>query len=348
MSIDVDALLQSFGDEAPCGEDLEYDSDFTELELAAQPKEEQAVGDSVIEGAEPDYKDVVEKATAVLGRSKDIRAAVYLAHASLQLEGMGGFERALAYIRGVLETYWDTCHPQLDADDDNDPTMRVNAVLGLTDNAGVLRSLRRMPLTDSRVMGRFSLRDITAVENGRPVDDGPSDMSAISAAFQDTDAEWLSETLANTIAAQGHVKAIGALMDDKVGALGPDLTPLIKVLHEIRSRVEEYAEGGATAGQSAEDSQAAAPVAQTSASPTPPATSAQVSGGGGGAINSPADVSAALDRICAYYEKNEPSSPVPLLLQRARRLVSADFMTIINDMASNGLDQVRTIGGQSD
>ncbi len=68
-------------------------------------------------------------------------------------------------------------------------------------------------------------------------------------------------------------------------------------------------------------------------------------GGGGGAINSPEDVTRMLDHIMDYYARCEPSSPLPILLERAKRLVNADFLTIIEDMAKEGLDEVRQIGG---
>jgi type VI secretion system protein ImpA len=71
-------------------------------------------------------------------------------------------------------------------------------------------------------------------------------------------------------------------------------------------------------------------------------------GGGGGGITSPTDVQNALDRIVAYYERYEPSSPLPLLLLRAKRLVNADFLTIVKDMAPHGIDNVNLIGGLED
>ena len=66
---------------------------------------------------------------------------------------------------------------------------------------------------------------------------------------------------------------------------------------------------------------------------------------GGGAINSPNDVLNTLDRIISYYKRNEPSSPVPMLLLRAKKLVSADFLTIVKDMAPHGVENVYLIGG---
>ena len=53
----------------------------------------------------------------------------------------------------------------------------------------------------------------------------------------------------------------------------------------------------------------------------------------------------ALDLICDYYRENEPSSPVPLILQRAQRLVNKDFMTIMTDLTPDALKQLQIITG---
>jgi type VI secretion system protein ImpA len=59
-------------------------------------------------------------------------------------------------------------------------------------------------------------------------------------------------------------------------------------------------------------------------------------------------VEQAIDRIITYYRKSEPSSPVPLILTRAKRLVGADFMTIVTDLAPGGKDNVKLVGGVED
>lgn len=56
----------------------------------------------------------------------------------------------------------------------------------------------------------------------------------------------------------------------------------------------------------------------------------------------------ALDKICEYFERFEPSSPLPLLLKRARRLSTKSFMEIIRDISPDGLQQVESLGGTSD
>ena len=53
----------------------------------------------------------------------------------------------------------------------------------------------------------------------------------------------------------------------------------------------------------------------------------------------------AMDLICDYYLKNEPSSPVPILVQRAKRLVTMGFMEIIQDLAPGGVSEVEMFKG---
>ena len=336
--IDVDSLLQSFGEDAPSGEDLEYDADFMALEVANQPGEERVIGDSVIPAEEQDFAEVARLSSELLGRTKDLRVAVILANAALRLEGLAGFEEVLRYMRGCLDQHWDSVHPQLDPDDDDDPTMRVNAVLGLTDGDAVLRSLRLAPLTDSRAFGRFSLRDIQVAEGditAPPDMETVPDAQTISAGFQDTDEETMARIQSAATDILDHIKAISAIFDDKVGSMGPDLDALKKMAFDITKCLASYA-GGEEPEEAAEvsgdsDSGGSAPAASRAS--------------GGGAINNPNDVINAIDRIVDYYNRNEPSSPVPLLMTRARRLVSADFFTIMKDMAPGGVENVALIGG---
>ncbi|MFC6640080.1 type VI secretion system protein TssA [Sulfitobacter sp. JBTF-M27] len=343
--MDVSKLLEPHGDDNPSGENLEYDPAFVEMELAAQPGEERQEGDKIVEAEDPDFGDVVKKAQVVLERSHDIRAAVFYGEAILHTRGLAGFAEATAYVRGCLENFWDSCHPELDEDDDNDPTMRINAVQGLSGSDTVVRALRRSALTDSRMFGRINLRMIEIAEGVIPAPASMSevpDTSAVSAAFRDTDPDALSAVLAAAISAQSDIKAIDEVFNDKTPGQGPDLEDVLKVLGQIVRRLSDAVgteSGAVEAG--AEDRDVSESGNEPAAGPT---------GGGGtvGGINSPNDVANALDRIIQYYQRSEPSSPVPMLLERAKRLVSADFLTIMKDMAPQGIDQVNMIGGIQD
>ncbi len=67
-----------------------------------------------------------------------------------------------------------------------------------------------------------------------------------------------------------------------------------------------------------------------------------------GAVGSRADVVAALDRVLDYYARHEPSSPVPLLVGRAKRLVSMSFFEAIKELAPSGLKELQTLAGSGD
>ena len=335
--IDLDTLLAPIGEHAPSGEDLEYDTEFTELEMANRPTEERVIGDNVIPAEDPDYGDVARRAEALLARTQDLRVAAILANASLQTDGIRAFQEVLAYMQGCLETYWDTVHPQLD-EDDGDATMRVNAVLSLGGRDTVLRSLRLCPLVRSRTFGEFNLRDLEIAAGDLSVPDGDAqaDKQTIAAAIRDMNPEDLDALLTTTGAALEAVKAISAIFDDRLGAEGPDLNPLQKMLFDIRRRITAQAPADMAENTALTDGEDAP-------APTPATGPARVAPTG--AITSPAEVRATLDRIMTYYRTYEPSSPLPILLERAKRLVGADFVTIIRDMAPEGMGNVRIVGG---
>ncbi len=346
--MDPAVLLQSKEDDAPSGDNLEYDPTFTDMELAAQPGEETVLGDETTEATDPDYREVEKNALAVLERSHDIRAAVFLADAILHSEGLTGFADVTTFLRGCLEQYWETCHPELD-EDDGDPIMRINAVQDLCgqpdDMAGpspLYRSLRRAPLSDSRGFGRFSLRDIevaeglmTAPANMDTVPDTPT----VSAAFQDSDDDDLAARLAAIETSVSNVSAISAVFDEQTPGQGPDLGPLVKLLQQMAKRLRDYGSIAAAIPEGDDDPDTAE---AGSAVVAPPAAV------GMGGINSPSDVVNALDRIIGYYQRAEPSSPLPILLDRAKRLVGADFLTIVGELAPQGISNVQLIGGIDD
>lgn len=337
----MDAFLKNRSDDAPSGENLEYDPSFSELERAAQPGEEKQVGDEIVPGDAPDYGDVIDKALEVLKYSHDLRAALYLARAELEVNGFPGFAKVTSYMRGCLEQHWDTCHPQLDEEDDDDPTMRVNAIVGISDDATMVRPVRRAPLTKSAAFGMISLRDIEIAKGETtPAEDEERvmDEASIAAAFKDTKPDTLQEIFAGVTTALEDIKAIDAVFNEKIPGQGPDLGNIMKVLQRAVVRLGEETGAGTEEAAVEEAAEGDAPTA-VAAAPTASAP---------GVINSPRDVEAALDRIMAYYAAQEPSSPVPTLLARAKRLVGADFMTIMEDMAPDGISNVKLVGGIKD
>jgi type VI secretion system protein ImpA len=335
--IDTDNLLQPIAGDEPTGTNLEYDPAFATLERIAQGKSEQQIGDTIVPGEPPDWKAVHEQAAALLGRSKDLRIVSHLVRALLHRHGFTGLSEGLSVVCGLLERYWAPLHPRLDPDDQHDPTMRINA-LALFSDPQLLVALRTAPLVQSRAFGAVSLRDIAVAsgETPAPPDAPKLEMTAIEAAFQDVTDEALEATAKAISGAFEHLRSIEAVFTGSAGVAGPDVTGLTQILNQAnravgprleRRKAAVAATGGA--GESAVHANGTGPrVALT------------------GEITSREDVVRALDKICDYYARHEPSSPLPLLLHRCKRLATMSFIEIVREMVPDGLSQVEIIAGK--
>lgn len=336
-SIDVEKFLEPISDEAPCGEDLEYDAAFGELERSAHGKPEQRMGDEVIAAEPPNWSEVFSQAQELLGRSRDLRIVVHLTHAGLHTEGFPALADGLRLIHGLVENYWDSVFPMLDVEDNNDPSIRVNSLLALQDikdPQGFIRSLMRTPLVDSKKAGKFSLRDIR-IANGElhagPDEETP-DGGLIDAAFLDCDLDALQATSEAANTAATELAALDTYLREQVGVqLAPDFTAL---KDEVSATQKVLAAHLAERGVATDAGEAAAGEAPRPAE------------GGLGQIASREDAIRVIDRLSEYFRRNEPSSPVPLLLKRAKRLVAKDFMEILEDLAPEGLAQAKLLSGK--
>jgi len=352
MAIDVEKLLAEMSPDAPCGEDLSYDPAFLELERVAQGTPEQQVGDTIVPAEEPNWRDVRDQALALTERTRSLAVIKYLVVSLMKIEGLDGLRSGLAVLHGCLERYWETLWPQLDPDDDNDPLERLNIISFLAPPAGVygdplqfMRRLSEVPLCNSRQLGSFSMRDIQIARGELTVPQGePAPQVAnIEAAFRDTPTEDLEAAVAAAGEAAEHVEAIDTLITQYVGAdKAINLDPAKKTMMDICSCIANFS--GALVGAPA-DGQAG----QAQAGVPGGAAAGAAAGGAGraiaGEIQSPEDVIRVLDLICTYYERVEPSSPVPLLLRRARRLVRKSFVEIIQDLNPEAIRQIEVISG---
>lgn len=338
--IDVQSLLEEVSADLPCGENLEYDPEFSELERATQGKPEQQMGDTLVEAEEANWVDVKKKAISIFCRTKDLRAAVYLTQSLLHTNGLLGLRDGLSLIQRLLEQYWDTVHPQLDPDD-NDPTLRVNTLLALCDPDTVLHSIREATLVKSTAFGKISLRDILVALNKYSLPAGskesPIELSTIDAAFMVAQLDELQETADAIRQSIESVSAIESFLMEKVGASQmADISALPNLLKEAQQIMSEHlSKRGAGDSETPTEEATAVSGSQKSSQPMT------------GQINSREDVIRALDMACEYFQRHEPSSPVPLLLQRAKRLVAADFMEILRELTPAGVTQAEQITGVS-
>jgi type VI secretion system protein ImpA len=332
----VDALQAPISEASPCGDDLEYDPAFTALETAAQGKPEQQFGDTVIPAVEPDWPQVSEQAVALLRRSKDVRAAVLLMRAATRLQGLAGFAMGAQLLHGLFDRYWDHIHPVLDADDDNDPTMRLNALAPLWDDALLVRDLYDAGVGVSRGVGPIRVRDVAIARNTLPAADGSYTPAQVQGA--------LEEILAAQPAAAEWIKGVAPaatrlqqLLAERSGRSDAvDLSRLRGIGQVLQQALRDAAPAEADATPAQDEGETAADAMGTA--PARPVA-------GRGEIATRQDALQMLDRVIHYLEKAEPGNPAPLLIERAKKLIGVSFLDIIANLAPDAMSTIEHVTG---
>ena len=332
----VEALLTPIGEASPCGDDLEYDADFTALTTSAQGKPEQQFGDTVIPAVEPEWRQVAEQSDALLRRSKDVRPAVLLLRASTRLQGITGFVAGLDLLTGLLDRFWEGIHPKLDADDDNDPTMRLNALAPLGDETMVLRDLYDAQVGVAPGVGAIRVRDIAVANNALNAVGGDATYSPaqIQGGLEALHAER-PELIQAAISVPGLVEKLQALLVERTGRADViDLAPLRAIGRMLQKACSaaigapDEAEAEGVEGDGAE------------AGCAPRAAAAR------GEIQSRQDALQTLDRVIRFLEQTEPGNPAPLLIDRAKKLIGVSFLEIMANLAPGALDTIETVTGK--
>lgn len=327
----AEMLLKPVSDESPCGDDLRQDARYLEILRLAEGTPERVMGDKTIPASDPPWREVKDGCAELFARTKDLRLCVVLCMTQCKTGGYPVLVEALETLKLLLDQQWEGVYPRLDPEDNNDPTERCNIVAQLATPVGsfgdpykFLERLRDAALLDSKRVGKISLTDIL-VSMGQlppaPQPDGTPgrklEVALIDGAFEDIELGPLEASAAAVDACLEHVRGIDAAFAKWVGpGKGPDLSKLRNQLadssQQVRKRLAKR--GGAPAPAAADGAAAAAPGA--------------LSVGITGEVRSNDDATLALDRVCQYYERVEPSSPVPLAVRAAKRLIGLKFEKI--------------------
>lgn len=353
--IDFDALSRPINDEEPSGPDLEYSS-VAELDRFAagtpgtiDPSTQELVG-----AEEPNWRKVGETATELLGKTKDLRVAAWLTRAELANRGLPGLADGLKLLATLLETFWESLYPMLDRDEGDDPIERMNVLANLSPDPAqsygsatteaLMRSLRGAVIVESREVGRFTVRDLDYVL-GRM--SPPAGQTAPAAAL--LAAAWKTgDPAANQAKRDGiqiglaAIQAIVKLFVDHSGQ-----RPNLDLLQQTLRRVGEF--------YSTQDAEAAAEAGDGALEGDDTAGNDELgsAGGGGGkpprsgGLASRADAVRILQQVATFLRKAEPSSPAPMFIDRAVKLLTMDFNAIVKELMPDSRDRIEMLGGIS-
>jgi type VI secretion system protein ImpA len=333
--LDVGTVLAETRESPPCGPNLEHDLSFFELEEAARGKPEQRTGDAVKPAEDSNWAKVIDRAQAMLHRSKDLRVAVHLTRALACTEGIPGLATGLSLIHGLLERYWDGIHPLLEADRGDDPTERLNALAPLIDPEVVIKDLRDTYLVNSREQGQIRARDVEVALGRLPSRAGdPSTLKPLGQVQAQIGAAFSSDRSVPSALREAHDRALAiqALITERVGtARALDLSPLVQPLESLLEVCD------AALGVRSEVEKDGQPESGDGARPMMT-----------GEIRSRDDAVQMLELVCNYLERHEPSNPAPLFIRRAQRLIKKSFLEIVRDLMPDSLSQLEKLAGDVD
>lgn len=329
MSLDVEALLQPVSEEEPAGPDLSYDPDFRRIsrELDAAVEKDRP-------GDDPAVGPAAETAVALLARSKDLWIASHGFCFSVYSGDLPRCVGLLEVMAGLLEQFWDTCHPLLD--EGSDPAAGRREACNQVSSIGrTVKHLERLYLAPLRSKGRISFKDIAGAAD--PTIKGAQLLAQaaepVRRAIDETgvdDWQALSEQLGGLAAASARIAAV---FGDKGGGLTPDLAALDGAV----KRMKDFSDAVVN-----RKVPSAAPEAEAADESGDGGGGATAGGGGrtfSGPISTRAQALAQLDAVRNFFKATEPSSPLPILIDRVKRLAAMDFVQILQNLAPSGLEE---------
>lgn len=369
--MDFGILLKPLEGPNPSGTELRNDARFHAIErlLETATKNARVLPDgSPNPSAVPtDWSTIETDGFELAGTGRDLRLLNFLIRAGVAQNSFEGLLAGLKMLDATLESFWDNLHPALRDRDTPQACVqpRLNAIKQLeNDDSGLLGDLKYSIALTPRGIGPLTGEDLAMAML--------STFDAQSKYKGATDAE-LAEIAAKHDARVGRVKAgtralaaeeperaealVVALKDAQqtISAIctrfntsagferdpGLNLNEITNFLTQIQNTLE------ASMSDMSDDT---AP-SKNAHTPTTPQTVAVATTNGSGAtgvVNSRTDVENCLDGIIAFYERTEPSSPIPHLARRMRRMVPMDFLELMEEVAPSGMKEFRNVAGVED
>lgn len=335
MATDFELFAEPVQDGSACGPDCEYEVDFIELAQAVAGKAEQQFGDTIIPAVAPDWREVDRLARALLQRTRDLRVVAWLTLANTNLQGAVAFAAGLELATRLCERFWDDVHPRIVVDGEKDPYLRISALSAFSGSEfsgedRLLQTLRRSQLLTSPLPLTF--RDFEAVFASAP--EASVSKAQLKEALDDAAIRSANAQVAAITAAYDTLQSLQALIDERFDtAERPDLERLQSVLKLVAGGIEQLSSVDGHATTDPENETAV--------------TAGEIAAGAfvGGAIRSREDASRALDSVCEYLERFEPSNPASLFARRAQRMLCMPFLDIMRELAPDAVSHVEMVTG---
>ncbi|MEP5761891.1 MAG: type VI secretion system ImpA family N-terminal domain-containing protein [Litoreibacter sp.] len=358
--MDILTLLEPVEGDNPSGAELRNDARFHALQrlLDTAAKKERVTPEGVLNsGATPtNWDQIASDGLELAASGRDLRLLVIMVRVAYAKSGFSGLLVGLEMLTLTLDQYWDDLHPALrDRDTPQAAALpRNNALKQLeNDDNGLLGDLKFGIMLNPRGIGpilghEIAIARMTVFEAQSNASGGlsQSELDAVAelhtkrvnrvnvamAVLFGEEAERGAAMIKDLIGCENALKALCssfALKGEFAEGTALTLSELTEFLRMVRATLEAVM-------SDPEPQSTTATSAATSV--TPPIST-------WGSIDTRADVEKALDGIIAFYEHTEPSSPIPHLARRMRRMVPMNFLELMEEIAPSGMKEFRSVAG---
>lgn len=348
MLLDLEKLKTPVSENDPSGGSMEYDALYLDLDMLAQGTPASQIGDSIIEGKEPNWRKLQENCLLLWEHTRDLRVAAYIALSGLALDGLQGFAGGLELIKYLFEEQWDSFYPRLDPDDDNDPLERINIITMLSPPPGAyndplhfLSLFRNQRL--SPVGPKYTLRDLMIAEGELEGTDENIDPALLKAEISAVPAEELQKQGNLVEQIQKLLLALDKAFEEKENRYSLSFVLLKDELKKLKNFYSQYTFATAQSSENDEIDK----VDNTESS------SGEIALKGENEkinlvavrIKNRAEALMMLRKCSEYFQIAEPTSPVSYLINRAVRMADMNFMDLLAEIDQNSLERGRDILG---
>lgn len=336
MKPEIAILLEPISMEKPAGDNLEFEHIYDEIRLSRESDPEYLLQDewAVNEPRRANWKKVHDLSEQVLReRSKDLQIACWYAESFFHQQGLIGAITGLEYLQEFIICYWYQCWPLLDDGVQNRRSKLLRLDRDLAQQLFIYSLLEKPQSSLSywkqilsfeyRINTRPELRDTLLLQEG----------DLTMATFEQLATSFSSSGISEQIC---HVeKLISIIIDfeENYSSLSKDTEgPVFLKSRQMLTDIVDFLQRLAKRGMPLSDN---LPSVATTGSKITDDSFVSLIDKGMLLLTSREQAIDQMIIIANYFKQNEPSSPVPFLIERAARWANMDISEWLEEMLKN-------------
>jgi len=335
-TLDLDALLQSFSDDKPAGEDIR--EDFSPTSIYYQIKDARAAARTAerqnLMSDDPDaihqkiseWNIVLELAPKVLSEhGKDLEIAAWYIEALIREFGFAGLRDGLRLVNALIDKYWDDIYPLPDEDGIETRVSPLTGLNGDDGNGTLIGPINQVLLTDGYSSGGFAAWQYeqayeieTIVDPDKKearIAQGGTTLKTIESSVLETAASFFVDLIADLDECISEFANLASVLDEKCGHDAPPSSNIRNALKRVKEIIGFLTKDVLLSDDTAE-TQEAEPneVEQDRVNTVSKPKTASIENV---SINSRDEAFRALLKVSDFFKRTEPHSPISYNLNQA-------------------------------